>query len=255
MSESVYSFRDWGPVVLERGRENQCVLEVHREGSLVVPDAAPTFLLYDQDGTTVLHTVTSTLVGGKATATVPASVLHSNRTFGESYRIDWTNLQLNGEPGRAYTQIAVVARQALNPVVTDADLYEEYPDLGRELGTTITSWQTFIDGAWKTILNRLRQQGAVPHLIVSDYDLREAHRHLALYRIFKWFHRSNGVSSSWLDLMNEHKGAYEAAFGSMTVRVDADEDGVVDGESRAGTYARVGVNPAPTRTRSSSRWW
>jgi hypothetical protein len=175
--------------------------------------------------------------------------------YGEGYREEWTNLQLPDGTTRAKRRDAAVGRRALNPVLADADLYGEYPDLGRELGTSITSWQTFIDEAWKTIMHRLRQQGAVPQLIISDYDLRPVHKHLTLYLVFKWFHRSAGASSTWLDLMEAHRRDYEAAYSSMNVVVDADEDGVADGGGREGTYAQVSINPAPRRTLAPSRWW
>lgn len=254
-AETLYTFRDFGPNFIEVGRQQVTTLEVYRDGALVAPtESGSTYTLVAPDGTTTIYTSAVTVVGSVARATIPAANIPATLDLGEMYREDWLLVLPDGTT-RTKRREAALVRRALNPVVTDLDLLGEYPDIDRDLPPGVTSWQWALDEAWKQIMSRMRQSGTYAYLVFSDTALRDAHRHLAFYLIFKWFHRYAGQSGNWLALMQEHRQAYEAAYTAMSVTVDADHDGVVDGESRSGLKGMTYINASPRRTLARSRWW
>lgn len=253
VAETLYTFRDYGPSILERGREQVVTLPVYRSGALVAPTAAgSTFKLYDPAGTEIASPTVS-VVASVATVTLTAAMLPASLSLSEGYREEWL-LVLPDSTTRPKTREAAVYRRQLNPVLTDADLFAEYPDLARDLvaGTA----QVQIDEAWKRLVSNMRRVGTLPQLVYSDSDTRDAHRELTLFLIAKWFEFKGSNVEAWAKMREYHASAYEQAWARMAVRVDADQDGLVDGDgSTISPNSPIHLNVAPRRTTARSAWW
>ena len=252
-AETLYSFRSAYPDVLERGRAQLLDQEVYRDGVLVAPtEAGSTVTLYGPDGSSVWSSAV-TVTGDIAQATIPASSLPDTIDLGEGYSLLWS-LVIGGVTYNKRRE-ASVALRAFYPEVTDLDLEGEYPDLDRDLGTSLTSWQTFIDEAWKQIINRLRREGVLPYLVISTSVFREPHKHLALYLTLKWFHRNSGSDGPWLELYKHHYALYKESWAAITFTMDKDHDGVLDTPDRQSNAAVIHLNTAPSgRRRNDPRF-
>ncbi|MHA1571126.1 MAG: hypothetical protein ACTSWM_04845 [Alphaproteobacteria bacterium] len=229
-------------------------MEAYIDGALARPtQAGSTFTLIDEAGATV-STSSVTVTNGVATATIPAVDLPSTVGFGERYREQWALVMPDGETHIA-TREASVAKFRLYPPASDPDLLTEYPGLLSEFGTAISSFQGFIDEAWRHIIEKLWSHGTWPDLIVSTSQLRGPLRERAYYLIFKNLYRKSGGAPRWKDLMDEHKDNFGAAWGGMTFKVDLDNDGVADSDERRGAGTVVHRNTAPRRSRSRDPRW
>lgn len=253
-AETLYTFRDYGPSVLERARDQVVTLPVYRDGALVAPTASGSSYVLRSPGDTVVHTGTLTVVASVATVTIPASALPATLDLSEGYREEWVLVLPDGTT-RPKTRAAAVARRQLNPVIADADLVAEYPDILRDLPAGETTFQGFVDEAWKRILSRLRSVGLLPQLIFTDYELRDAHRELVLFLIAKWWEYKGTGESQWSRMREYHQNAYEAAWTRAKVAVDVDGDGSTDGDGDTGLAAVTHLNASPVRTTARSRCW
>lgn len=253
-AELLYTFRDYGPSVLEREREQVVTLPVYRDGAIVAPTASgSSYKLYSPSGLLV-HTGTLTVAGSIATVTIPASALPSTLDLSDGYREEWVLVLPDGTT-RPKTRAAAVARRQLNPVIADADLVAEYPDILRDLPAGETTFQGFVDEAWKRILARMRGVGTLPQLVYTDYELRDAHRELVLFLIAKWWEFKGTSVESWRTMREYHWTAYEAAWTRAKVAVDVDGDGTPDGDGDIGLGGVVHLNVAPVRTSVRSGRW
>jgi len=222
-AEAIYSIRVAYPDYLERGRAQRAELPMYRDGSLAAP-ASGTFTLYDT-GSTDLVTGSVSIVSDVAVYDLDASDLPSTLALGHGYREEWTLVCADGTE-RTYRRDAALVRSAPHPVLTDADLESVYTDLARQRAASQTTWQSYIDEAWKRILGRLESQGVFPDQIVSSWSLREVHAELTFHLICLNFAKSQG--GRWLDLASAHKKEFEMAWSRLRFVVSTDDDGVAD---------------------------
>ncbi len=222
-AEAIYSARVAYPDYLDRGRTQQVSLPLYRDGSLVPPSSG-TFTLYDT-GSTVLSTGAVTVTGDVATYEILAADLPDTLAHGHGYREEW-ELALPDGTTRTYRRDAALVRQAPHPVITDADVEATYTDLARQRASGTTTWQGYIDEAWRRILGRLEGQGVFPESIVSSWSLREVHLELVYHLISLDFAKSQG--GRWLDLAQQHKKEFELAWARLRFVTSTDDEGVAD---------------------------
>lgn len=223
-AETVYSARVAYPDYLVRGRAQTVTLELYRSGALVAPtESGSTFTLYDPAGN-VIVTGAVTVTGSIATYAISAGSLPTTRTLGHGYREEWA-LVLSGVT-RTYRRDAALVLHAAYPVIADVDIAGVYSDISAQRASTVTSFQAYIDEAWKRILGRLEGQGVFPEHVVTSWSLREMHLELTLYLICMDLHRAAG--GEWLALANTHKSEFERALTRAKFVRDAG-DGNADG--------------------------
>lgn len=255
-SETLYTFRDAFPNVLGVDRAQTVRMEVRRDGALAAPTAVgSTYSLFDPGGqTAIVNAQPISVVGGIALFVIPAATLPTTLALGEGYFETWDLLLADGTQ-REIRREASLAIRELYPVLAEIDLEGEYPDITFALGQVLTSYQPFIDEAWKRIINRLIREGVLTYLVMSPTAFRDVHRELTFYLMFKWFFMHQGQESRWMELFKSHLAAYEAEWGKLNFVFDADHDGFADSSERVGTGGVTHVNPAPRRRlQKSSRW-
>lgn len=252
-AEIIYSFRNAYPNVLERARQQVSTMECWRSGALVAPTATgSSYALIGPDGLTKA-TPTVSVTSSIATVTLTAAMLPATLTLGEGYLEEWT-LVLADATTRVIRREAALARRAFYPVVVDADLESAYPDLATFRGPAISTWQTFVDEAWKQIIDRLRAEGHFPYLIMSVTSFREAHKQLALHLIFNWMYLKQ-PADRWKTLADDHRRDFALAWGRINFVLDTDHDGLADDDARHSARKVIHFNGAPQRSLArTSRW-
>lgn len=251
--EIVYTFRTVGPDVLQRARTQTVQMEAYRDGALVAPSGG-TFSLLKPDGSAVVDEEAVTIASSVARYTIDATDLPATLDLGQDYQERWT-LTMPDLTTRTVVREAAVARFQLHPVISDVDVTAEYPDLVSEYSTVLTSLQTFLDEAWRRILEMLFQRERWPDLLLTTSSLRRPHLELALHLAHKALYRVQPADNRWETLMRLHEAEFEKAWSAMTAKWDRDLDGLVDGprESTVGVLHRH-VGPTANQRWPSSRW-
>lgn len=248
---TLYSVRVAYPTYLVRGRTQTVSLPLYRSGALFAPtQSGSTFALLKPDGSTeVVAAAAVTVSGSIATYAVAAASLPSTLTLGHGYREKWT-LVISGETDpRIYYRDAALVLHAAYPVLTDADLAGVYADLTDQLPSGTTTFQAYIDEAWKRILGRLESQGVFPEHVVTSWSLREVHMELTLHLIALDFARSAG--GRWLELAASHKKEFEMAWQRLRFVKGSGADGQADDDTQ--TPANKGVTFMNASPRTSWR--
>ena len=202
--------------LLQREASNTTDLQIYRDGSQIVPSAC-TYTLRKPDGSTyVVQDAAATVDGsGTCTYTHPANHFPASLGLGEGYIQEWT-ATISGNT-YIFRRTAALCRRRLYPTVTDADLEIEYQDLANLMPASMTSWQQYIDSAWREILRRIRSSGAgYEYLILSPESLHDCLLHLTLYKIWRDMHSSlMGAEGRYMDLANEHYKQYQVSYDTV----------------------------------------
>lgn len=245
--EVVYTARAPYPDVLERGRQQVVSLPTYRDGALAAPTASgSTFTLWGpaSNTTPIVSAAAVTVTSSIATYTIPAATLPATLALGEGYLEEWALVMPDGTT-RTYRRAAAIARRALYPVYTDADALGEYPGIQRDIASSATSLQQYIDEAWCQILGRLSERRVYPYLVMTADSFRDVHRHMALHLAFKSFFRgAAGSGEKWAELMRYHGDGAEKAWTTLTAQMDHDHDGFADSQARERASTIVHVNAA-----------
>jgi len=212
------------PELLERGKSNTSTLPIYRDGVLVVPTEVR-YTLYKPNQEKLIDNASASFPGNIPTYVHTASILDSSLTLGEGYLQEW-KITIVGEVFTFRRMAALVLRR-LYPVVSDGDLTATYSQLADLRPSNLTSYQTYIDEAWYTMIQRMRTEGGgLEYLVMSAEAFRGAHQNLALYYIFRDFHSSLGQSNGrYLDLANEHYGQYKDEWKRINFVYDHNHDG------------------------------
>jgi len=247
--ETIYTVRQAYPDYLGRGRAQVVSLPIYRDGELAAPSAG-TFTLYDQ-GTTVLETGAVTISGNVAKYSIPAASIPSTLTLGHGYREEW-DLTLADGVTKPFRRDAALVLHAPHPVITDEDI-DGYTDLARQRAADETTWQGYIDEAWKRIIGRLEGQGVFPDRIITSWSLREVHLELTFYLITSDFARTAG--GRWTEIAPTHKDAYEQGWDRLRFVKDTSGDDIAEDPQKLKPASKgvTFVNSAPTH-RYPSGW-
>jgi len=215
------------PELLERGKSQLTTLPVYRDGALVVPSDVR-YSLIAPDGTKIVDEAAGTYPGNISQYTHSSSNLASTLNLGEGYLQEW-EITFSGGTYNFRRNAAIVKRR-LYPVVSDGDLTSTYSQLADIRPSSLTSYQTYIDEAWYTMIQKMRTEGGgLEYLVMSPEAFRSAHQNLTLYYIFRDFHSSLGQSNGrYLDLASEHFKQYTHEWKQINFVYDYDHDGQSD---------------------------
>jgi len=214
------------PELLEKGKAQTSELPIYRDGQLVAPTDVR-YTLYDPTNKKLVDNAVATYPGNIPQYTHATGLLNDSQ-LGEGYLQEWA-VTIGG---RVYTfrRMAAVVLRRLYPVVSDADLTATYSQLADLRPSSLTSYQTYIDEAWYTLMQRLRTEGGgLEYLVMSAEAFRGAHQNLALYYVFRDFHSSLGQSNGrYLDLANEHYRQYNNEWKQINFVYDHNHTGSAD---------------------------
>lgn len=221
--ETPYTARIPFPSYIERNRDQVVSLSIHRDAALVAP-ASGTFTLFDAGGVAVVDAVAVSVVTDVAQYAIPAASIPSTLTVGDGWQEEWALTFADGVT-RTFRRSAALVLRALYPVVTDADLMACYSDLDDLRPNDLTSYQPFIDEAWRRVIGRLVAKGRFPFLILEPWALREYTLETTLALIFADFGTSVGEGGRYVDLSEAHKRTAASAWRNMNFEYDTNNDG------------------------------
>jgi len=229
-ADTEYAARFVGPELIERGRANVLTCPVYRDGAVVSPtQSGSSITIWNKSGEVVVDAAAISVDGLPGVATYTTGTL-STQQLGDRWQVEWT-LIIDGTPF-AFRRDAALCRARLHPVITDLDLYARHRELEELLGDQ-PSYQAWIDEAWAELLHMLRQQGSLPHLVLSPEDLRLDHLFLTLQTIFVDFQTSGGNDSKWATLAAFYGEKFRTGWNKRTLKYDTDDDGKADAGRRA----------------------
>lgn len=240
--------------LLERGKAQNTELKIFRDGSQIVPTSATYTLSKPDSGYIVEGGAATVALDGTCTYAHSAGQMLDTLILGEGYIQEWA-VVISGET-YTFRRMAAIVLRRLYPVISDVDLTELYSDLEALRPSSMSSYQSYIDSAWYTILRKIRSIGAgYEYLVTSPESFAEAHRHLALYNIFRDFHSSLGQSNGrYLDLAQEHHKLYIDEFNTIKFVYDEGHTGKPDEpDKRKSAHAVVFLTGAPYYRRSKFR--
>ena len=234
--------------LLERGKAQETTLPIYRDGALVTVSAV-SYTLYKPDETTIKDGATGTYPGNVPTFSHSAGDMASSLSLGEGYMQEWT-VTIGGSPF-TFRRMAAIVRRRLYPVISDVDLFSTYKQLSSLMPSSITSYQDYIDEAWYTIIQKMRQEGGgLEYLVMTSESFRQAHLNLSLYYIFRDFHSSLGQSNGrYLDLANEMYRQFLGEWKQINFVYDTGHDGFADDANE-----RISKQPVIYLNRSGSNW-
>lgn len=251
--EVLYTFRVSHLDVLQLGRQQVVEMRAYRDGALAEPTSG-TFTLYKPDGTKIVDAAAVTVTASVAKYTLTTTHLPTTLTpLGELYLEEWALVMPDGTT-RTVRREAALARRMLYPTVTDADLTARYPDLLTQLGTTGTSFQSYIDAAWGRLIRELVRRGVLHYLIVGSDALHDWLEHMVLTDVYWSFFRGAG-GDRWKILAERHEKLADTASNHANFTLDKDHDGRADSSDRESKTAIVHQNAAPTPGLARSRQW
>jgi hypothetical protein len=234
MSSTAYQARFAGPTLIEKGRDTVITCPVYLSGALVAPSVV-VVSIWTAASAPVVVAASGSVVGSIATYTVAAATT-SGLSYGADWRIEWT-LTLSGVAEVIQTDAALVRNAIRNPV-TDLDLYAREPALnpsGSAPIHSLSNFQTFLDDAWKTLLNRLLSDGQYPWKMPSAAVVREAMLALTLHRVYQSF--TTGLNEAYGKTAEGYKRDYHEAY--RTIRYTE----VIDPDQPSATSQKVAAMP------------
>lgn len=228
MSAPIYTARFPLPDLLERGRAQELVCPVYHDGVLVAPTEAAV-QVYTPSGDVAVSGVAQ-VVQGVATFEVGADAL-ADYPLGEGWRVIWT-LTLDGDV-ETYHNDAALVRHRLHPVISDRDLYARVTALSPHAKaplSSVTTYQPYLDAAWRQIQLRLIAEGKRPYLVMSPSAFAEAHTLLTLALIFEDF--ASRLNAAYEDRATLYRQQFLEAWKMLRFRYDERNEGRANGPAK-----------------------
>lgn len=223
-----YTARIPVPYDLVRGQATTLRCPIYRDAALVSPSSG-TCTVYDSSSV-VVSTGATTLSSSVSTYTFTPS---SSLTLGEGWRVEWA-LTLSSVV-HVFRSDAALVRQALYPVVADADLYRRVSGLNPALGAAAlsrqTTYQDYLDEAWVSLVLRLISKGNRPALISSPSALREVHVLLTMALIFEDF--AVRLRGDFAEDAARFREQYEGEWSRLNFSYDTSDSGQSPAQRRA----------------------
>lgn len=204
------------------------VLTVLKDGAAEAVTSAA-YILYDS-GNEVKQMGNATISGAESnilTINIPDDLFQETE---ENLRAEWS-IVIGGESEIFVNFFDVVLYKLFNPVTTD-DLAKEFPDLIDHLPETMENWQAHIDAAYDEVVEKIKNRGNRPALIVDMSQFFHPIKLNALSKIFWYLHREPG--DKWHDSAQRLREQFEDAFRETRFIYSSAGDGLPDREAVLG---------------------
>lgn len=240
-TDTLYTFREVGTELIERGRDQIIRAHPERDGATVTPTPG-TVSVFDASGTAVVDAQAFSVTADVAHYTISAATTASLE-LEEGWRIEWT-IDMPDSTTRVHREDAQLVRTRLYPPVGHTDLYRVLRSLdpsGSNPLTARSDYQDELDEAWREIEGRLVERGRRPWLAMSPSSFRRCT--LALW-VSKILDNEATRIAHFADLADRWRGRFSDAWGDLSFQYDADDDGEADGGAtpdREGAQAGGGI--------------
>ena len=223
-----YSARFDTADLVQQARDEVLSCRVYRAGVPVAPTAIGSSVsVFEADGTAVVTAGVVVVTDSVATYALLGTVT-DDLDLSRDWRIVWSLLMPDGVV-HTFDNRMVLCRRVPFPVLTEAGIYGRVPALdptGHAPISRRTEYSATIDDSWIRLTNRLVESGKRIELITDPSVLRETHLLLVLATVFDDLSARNPATAEAAKAFREQ---YEAAWGSLVLPTDDDDDGDADG--------------------------
>lgn len=220
------------PYFIVRSADNTIDLSVLEDGE-IVGITSGIVTVTDGQGAEIVSGATITVnLDGSASYTIAASVLTSDLPLSENWLVKW-DIVIDGVT-KTYRNTAMYVYQDLQPVVNNTSLIDRHTQLNHLLPSTdYDSWDHAINQAWNTIVRDLMVKGKRPWLILSPYNLYEAHVALSLVYIFRDLETNMTGAGRYKELEEKYNKIYNNKMDNLVLEYyDQNEDGINNDEKQ-----------------------
>lgn len=209
--------------LLERARtqELQAPIRYGSGGPLVAPTSG-TITITRPDGTTLVSGAAVAITFSIATYSVTPS---ASETLGEGWEVAWDHTIASLV--YPFRSAAILCEHVLYPVVSEADIYVEEPELRYRIpqaqgsSGTNTGWQPQGDQTWWDIQRYLLRRGRRPWLTTEPDAFREAHRYGWLERACRGVEQD--TDGAWLRKAAHYGHLARAALADIQLTYQSDD--------------------------------
>lgn len=204
------------PYLMEIGRtqELQGPVRYGSTGALIAPTVSGSSITITRPAGTELVSAAGITVSGSV-ATYSLSTLSSSEEAAEGWLVEW-DLVIGGLV-YPFRSAAIAVLHLLFPVVSEADIYVEEPELRYRVPqaqqTAGSGWQPQGDQTWWDIQRYLLRKGRRPWLTTEPDAFREAHRYGWLERACRGVEQD--VSGAWLTKAKHYGSLARSALADI----------------------------------------
>ena len=213
----------------EKDRDTFMELEVYLAGAVSAPSSG-TISVWDGSNSKLIDGAAVTVTNSIANYTLLASALTA-ASYSAGWRFEWSLVMDDGST-RVFREVGSLVRVEPIAPVSDPDLEAHLPDLSRYLAQGDTSWQKYVLEAVDFIFDRLESEGRRPYLIVGWRGIRAVVLFQVLANVCLFLAGTGEEDNAWWRRYEVYTGKLEAAWASMTLVYDADDDGDPPTDSR-----------------------
>jgi hypothetical protein len=231
---TTYTARFASPELIERAKSQRLACEVQYGGAVQRP-ASGTITIRDGGNTAVVDEAAVTGIGndGVAYYDLDAALVPETMSTSQGWLVEWTLTYADGKV-HTFRRTAHLCLRRLYPVVTVGDIVRRHHDL-QELINRGTNLQAYGDDAWDSVIFRFLGEGREPQKVMSPDRFAEVHKALWLHRTYLDCILEEGDRYAYL--ADYWRKEYEAAWTSLRVTLDRNEDNLPPNGSEQGESA------------------
>lgn len=208
-------------------------VKVYETGAQLKPSAA-TITIKDPDGTTIVSAAAVTVNGSTGTMTYSLAAgstadLWENATMEITYTVSSVAYKA--------TFFFDVVLSVIKPNVIDADLQKYFPQIASDIWAGTTNYDGQIQEAFRVIKRLIKDKGRRPHMLIDGSQVRE----LVIIKAFEliFFNFAKNPEDIWWKRYEQYKALFEQRFGSLVIKYDEDEDGLISGDEGQGSLGQI----------------
>lgn len=214
-----------GPRFLQKGIAVTASLVVVDGGVAALPVSGTYALKTDQNATAIAAADT-TNADGAVTRAIAADALDAYGLPQNAWREVWTLTYT--DKVETFEREVYVCRVAPVCSVTDEDLYLRHAQWRSFLPPNRTSWAGVIGEAFDELVGDLVGDQILPHRVLNPWRFRKATLYRALAIGAADLATGEAQGGKWAKEAERYAKAAELAYEKLTVKPDADEDGIAD---------------------------
>lgn len=236
-----------GPDLIQQDAGGTLTCPVYDGDALAVPTSGTISIFKPGRVVLVDEAALSDFTGNVARYAV-SSVVSAAQTLGMGYQVEWTLRGASWGPYTYRNEVGIV-RCLPTPAATHLDMTRAHRKLSNALaGTGETTFQVWLDEAWRKLTRWLIGKGPRPHLIIEPWELKELHTAWAYWHFCADAADGAPETSIWHKRAKDAGDALQALQDTAAFRYDANDDGLVgEGEQPA--------RPVLVLTSTTGRGW
>lgn len=225
----MYCIDNENPRFLQRAKTVTARMPLYVDGSLTLAvPASGTYTLYDGNNTAIdtgaVTIPTSGDYAGIASYEILDTVIPATILLASNWYEKWVLTMSDGSIETVERAVYFCLRTLYCPI-SQGSLGRRISSLSALLPSSKSSFADYIKEAWADIESRLLQSGKRPYLITNSSALRPLVTELVRYYIFQDAKTLVADGSTYGELAEEAKAAYEHLWDTLTLEYDTSELG------------------------------